>query len=98
MPHTRAKECLEILDHKIKEYIRSHDHFHSKGYLSPHDGEPEAHQVMDEIMADVQQAHDMLEIAMKRAGLTWEDMHRGTYEPGAHKKLEGPGIMPPRKM
>ena len=69
MPHHRVQACEDILDQKLDEYIQTHEEWHKKGYLCPHRGNPKAHKVMDEIMEDVEDAHDMLHIAMKRAGI-----------------------------
>lgn len=94
MPHRQMhmEECEKILDQKLAEYIKTHQHWDKKGYLCPHEGDPRAHETMDEIIEDVQQAHDMLEIAMKRSGKTWEDMHHKSYGMGT---LETPGAAPP---
>lgn len=67
MPH-RIKKCREILGIKLDEYIKGHDYYHSKGMLCPHRGDMVAHGRMDEIMEDVQQAHDMLECAIYHSG------------------------------
>jgi hypothetical protein len=80
MPH-KAKMCLEILDKKLEEYIQTHKEWDAKGYLCPHTGNPKAHDVMDEIMEDVQLAHDMLEIALHRAGISHDAMHYGAHKP-----------------
>lgn len=85
MPHRqeKVKACLEILCQKMEEYIQTHKEWHPKGYLCPHEGNPHAHQVMDEIIEDVKQAHDMLEAAMYAAGLDEKAMHNhGMHNPG----------------
>jgi len=66
--HQRIEECAAIFDKKLDEYIRSHKMFDEKGELCPHKGNPDSHATMDYIMEDVEQAHDMLHMAMHRAG------------------------------
>ena len=82
MPHRQenVRMCLEILDHKLKEYVQTFKEWHEHGYLCPHTGDAKAHDVMDDIIEDVQQAHDMLEIALHRAGIS----HDMVPAPTAH--------------
>lgn len=87
MPHQKVEDCKRILGLKLKEYIDTHDHWHKKGYLCPHEGNPQAHATMDEIMDDVKQAHDMLEAAMCLAGMTKDEMHKMDHPVALKKPL-----------
>lgn len=91
MEHQRMKACQEILDAKLDEYIQTHKEWHEKGLLCPHKGNPAAHAKMDEIMEDVEQAHDMLHIAMDRAGITPAYHNNGEEHHPAHAVSRTPG-------
>ena len=106
--HHKMMEVAKILETVLCEFIETHKEWsqpqtmdgrhYPKGLLCPHTGNPKAHDKFDEIIEDVQQAHDVLEIAMKLAGKSWEDMH-GHYDHDHQEKaaLPTPGN-PARKL
>lgn len=73
MHHERVRQCGDILDIKLDEYINTHKEWHKKGLLCPHEGDARARAKMVMIMEDVEEAHDMLHIAMARAGYDMKD-------------------------
>ena len=66
MPH-RVKACEEILDHMLEEFIATAKFYMKEGTFCPHK-HPQHWNKVGAIMEDVKDAHDLLHIAMHRAG------------------------------